>query len=64
MALDKAIRSGKEYRKQYRGSKAFDCTCRNHGSCEWCMENRTYKNIKRLNSMLDKLDEMSYNIYR
>ena len=64
MALDKAIKSGKEHRKEYRGSKAFDHTCRNHGSCEWCMENRTIKNIKRLNSMLDKLDEMSYNIYR
>ena len=64
MALDKAIRSGKEHRKQYRGSKAFDCSCRNHGSCEWCIENRTIKNIKRLNSMLDKLDEMGYNIYR
>lgn len=64
MALDKAIRSGKEHRKQYRGSKAFDCTCRNNGSCEWCRMNRTIKNIKRLNSMLDKLDEMSYNICR
>lgn len=64
MALDKAIRSGKEHRKEYRGSKAIDCSCRNHGSCEWCAKNRTIKNIKRLNSMLDKINEMSYNIYR
>ena len=34
MSLDKAIIHGKEKRKQYRGSKAIDCTCRNHGS--WC----------------------------
>lgn len=58
MALDKAIKSGKEHRKEYRGSKAFDHTCRNHGSCGWCMENRTYKNRKRLEIMVDKLLEM------
>lgn len=43
MSLDKAILHGKEYRKQYRGSKAVDCTCRNHGSCVWCRDNRLYK---------------------
>lgn len=52
--LDKAIKSGKEHRKEYRGSKAVDCTCRNHGSCAYCMENRLYKNTKRFQSMLDK----------
>ena len=31
MTLDKAIEHGKEHRKQYRGSKVFDRTCRNHG---------------------------------
>lgn len=39
---------GKEHRKQYRGSKAIDNTCRNHGSCAYCRENRTFKNRKRL----------------
>lgn len=43
MPLDKAIAHGKEHRKPYRGSKAIDCTCRNHGSCQWCVENRTHK---------------------
>lgn len=43
MSLDKAITHGKEKRKPYRGSKAIDCTCRNHGSCQWCVENRTHK---------------------
>ena len=43
MALDKAIKSGKEHRKQYRGSKAIDRSCRNHGSCDWCRENRLHK---------------------
>lgn len=48
MSLNKAIASGKEHRKQYRGAKAVDCTCRNHGSCDWCKENRLYKYLKRL----------------
>lgn len=48
MSLDKAIASGKEHRKQYRGSKLYDCSCRNHGTCPWCQGNRQYKNLKRL----------------
>ena len=47
MSLDKSIQSGKEHRKPYRGAKAIDATCRNHGSCEWCHGNRTHKNDKR-----------------
>jgi hypothetical protein len=41
MSLEKAIAHGKEHRKLYRGSKAFDHTCRNHGSCSYCESNRT-----------------------
>ena len=47
MSLDKSIRSGKERRNEYRGAKAVDSTCRNHGSCSWCKGNRTHKNDKR-----------------
>lgn len=43
MTLDKAIEHNKEHRKQYRGSKAFDRTCRNHGGCDWCKNNRLYR---------------------
>lgn len=46
MSLDKAIKSGKEHRKQYKGAKAIDKTCRNHGGCEWCAGNRQYRNKK------------------
>lgn len=46
MSLDKAIDHHKEHRKQYRGAKAVDVTCRNHGSCPWCRANRLYKYIK------------------
>lgn len=48
MSLDKAIKYGKEKRKIYRGSKAFDCSCRNHGTCNWCLSNRTHKNNKKI----------------
>ena len=47
MSLDKSIQSGKSRRKPYRGAKAIDGTCRNHGSDKWCHRNRTHKNDKR-----------------
>lgn len=43
MSLKKAIEHGKEKRKEYHGSKAIDKTCRNHGSCDYCRENRKHK---------------------
>lgn len=55
--LDKAIKYGKEKRKPYRGSKACDKTCRNHGGCEWCTGNRLYKTKKQEKKALDKMRE-------
>lgn len=46
MSLDKAILHGKEKRKPYRGAKAIDPMCRNHGGCPACAKKRQYK-IKR-----------------
>lgn len=43
MSLDKGIMHNKEHRKEYHGTKVFDKTCRNHGSCSWCTENRLHK---------------------
>lgn len=51
MSLDKAIEHGKEHRKRYRGGKAFDCTCRNHGGCDWCRENRMIQKLRREEAM-------------
>lgn len=42
MSLDKAVQHGKEYRKPYTVGKAIDRTCRNHGSCDYCRENRLH----------------------
>ena len=57
MALDKAIEHGKDHRKPYRGAKAVDRTCRNHGSCDWCKENRMHKNQKRLEKVKSKMED-------
>ena len=43
MSLDKAIKHGKEKRKPYTGSKAIFASCRNHGGCPFCEENRRHK---------------------
>lgn len=47
MSLNKAIKYGKEYRKPYKGSKAFDYSCHNHKSCPWCKRNRLFFDLKR-----------------
>lgn len=57
MAMTKAIQSGKEHRKPYRGSKAVDRMCRNHGGCMWCYCNRTYKYQKKMEKMMDEMKE-------
>lgn len=49
MSFDKSIKSGKEHRKMYTGPKAIDTTCRNHGSCIYCKNNRLYKYNKKNN---------------
>lgn len=61
MSLDKAIEHGKEKRKPYKGAKAIDCTCRNHGSCEWCKGNRLYQQLKIDESSRQALEELNGN---
>lgn len=61
MSLRKAIEHGKEHRKPYYGSKDFDKTCRNHGGCPWCEENRKHKYLKTSQKMLDRMKEVGYN---
>ena len=60
MSLDKAIEHHKEHRKPYYGSKAIDPSCRCHGGCDWCLENRTYK-YKKKQLQLDQ-KELEYYI--
>lgn len=41
MGFDKRYPNRKDKRKAYTGSKRFDRSCRNHGSCGYCESNRT-----------------------
>ena len=57
MALDKAIEHGKEKRRQYRGAARVSTGCRHGGDCNYCRNNRTYGNLKRLAAAKDKQTE-------
>ena len=59
MSHNKSIESGKEHRKHYRKSKVFDHTCRNHGSCSYCKENRLYNTKKKLMSSDEQLKNIN-----
>ena len=55
--LSRGIKSGKEHRKEYRGAKAIDCSCRNHGTCEWCKNNRLYASNREAEAAEQKYKE-------
>jgi len=57
MSLEKAIKYNKEYRKPYRGAKVFDCSCRNHGGCGYCNNNRTIFDKKARQRLEGQVDE-------
>lgn len=57
MSLDKSITHGKEHRRPCRDAKTIAKSCRNHGDCEWCRWNRTYKNDKRELHTLQELND-------
>lgn len=59
MSLDKSIQHGKEHRKPYHGSKVIDPSCRNHGSCDWCRENRLIHTLKEEEKTDIDLEEYS-----
>ncbi|HIE2800138.1 TPA: hypothetical protein ACXLHF_004086 [Klebsiella pneumoniae] len=56
--LNKAISHGKEHRKEYRGAKAVDPACRNHGSDDWDRDNRLYRANKLLEKSEQDLEEI------
>lgn len=55
--LDKAIRSGREHRRPYRGAKAIDRSCRNHGEDPWDRDNRLYQRKKKELQAEEELEE-------
>jgi len=50
-------RGNKDWRKPYRKSKAFDPSCRNHGGCGYCEENRTHSSRKSEQETQEQLDD-------
>lgn len=65
--LDKAIKYGKEHRKEYYNSGRFDISCRPHGMCGYCRGTRAYDIVKRLPAyddaeieLLNDIDVMDY----
>lgn len=63
MALYKAITHGKEKRKAYRGAKAFDVTCRNHGACDYCKSNRLFRGLRdRLRKADSSIDDVDFSL--
>jgi len=60
MSFDNNYPNRKDHRKSYRKSKAFDRTCRNHGSCVWCEHTRTFdKRKKEESSKIDLKNGLS-----
>ena len=57
MGLEKAIEHGKEKRKPYKGAKAVACSCRNHGTCEWCRGNRTHNTNRKMEKAIAEMKE-------
>lgn len=57
MSLEKAIKYGKERRKPFTHGKAARYSCRNQGSCQWCLENRMINTIRKLSAAKDKDQE-------
>jgi len=41
----------------WRGSKVFDHSCRNHGACEYCKDNRTFFDKKARTITKEELEE-------
>lgn len=37
----------KDRRKNLTGAKSIDSSCRNHGTCSYCLSNRTISSKKR-----------------
>lgn len=57
MSLDEAIQHKKEYRKPYRKAKAYSCSCRNHGSCDYCRNNRLIQQTRELERIKSEIKE-------
>lgn len=60
--LDKAIKYGKEHRKEYiKYAQKVDKSCRCHGSCSYCRGNRLHQiniALEAANYQMNSLEEL------
>ena len=49
----------KDWRRPYRDSRAVDASCRSHGSCDWCVGNRTRTRRRGEQSAREAIEEFS-----
>lgn len=56
--LKKKFGKKKSWRNSITGSRRFDRSCRNHGSCDWCVSDRTHNTLRQSeeNKIEDQLD--------
>ena len=47
MPFENAYPGRKDWRRTYCGARAVDRTCRNHGSCPYCLGNRMHATRQR-----------------
>lgn len=50
MSFDKKYPNRKDHRKPYYKSGKHDATCRPHGGCPYCEQNRMHSTEKRMES--------------
>jgi len=46
VSFDNSYPNRKDHRKRFYGSRAFDRSCRCHGSCPYCRSSRLRKTVK------------------
>lgn len=60
MSFDKAIEHGKERKEYYKLCERIDKSCRCHGGCDYCLNNRMYnlkKQIERADFEMKEYEE-------
>jgi hypothetical protein len=57
MGMGPAIEHGKERRKPWYDSRAFDGSCRNHHGCPWCERARLYQRRRKEMDAAEAIDE-------
>jgi hypothetical protein len=63
MSFDNQYFKRKDWRKLYFQTKARDKSCRPHGGCTYCLENRLHSYRKRKFRTIQELNELEDKIF-